>query len=418
METDIVIIGGGPAGAAAAIESTRAGLDCVVVDKATFPRDKCCGDGLTTGALRRLDELGLDPSAVPSWKVVTDVTLRTPGGRTVRFPLGADDPDSDVADGRSRGGTFAAVARRRELDDALLGLATRSGADVRQGHELIGVQQDAEIVSAEVVGPDGPTTIVGRYLVAADGMWSSTRKLLGLNDPSYRGDWHAFRQYFTGVSGAALDDLTVWFEPDLLPGYMWSFPEGDGTANVGFGVLRQSGRSVQYMKSVWPELLKRPHVAELLGPDAEPEAPHRAWPIPARLGHLPRSAGRVFFVGDAVAATDPMTGEGIGQALETGGDAVAAMVEAGLGDDRAARMRYERTLDRGMVKDHGMARTLSKVLATEAGVEWSIRVAGVSGWTRRNFARWLFEDYPRATLVTPGRWQRGVFSSPGAYAAR
>src|SRR5947207_9287591 len=97
LTADVAVVGGGPAGAAAAITLARAGRDVVLVDKARFPRDKCCGDGLTAGALRRLEALGLRPDAVPSWQPVEDVWIRSPSGRTVRFGL----PRSQ--------GTFAAV---------------------------------------------------------------------------------------------------------------------------------------------------------------------------------------------------------------------------------------------------------------------------------------------------------------------
>src|ERR1700730_14657062 len=100
--------GGGRAGAAAAITLARAGRDVALFDKARFPRDKCCGDGITTGALRRLEQLGLRPESVASWQPLDDVWIRSPSGRTVRFPL-------------PRGhGTFGAVARRVDLDAALL----------------------------------------------------------------------------------------------------------------------------------------------------------------------------------------------------------------------------------------------------------------------------------------------------------
>ena len=96
-----------------------------------------------------------------------------------------------------------------------------------------------------------------------------------------------------------------------------------------------------------------------------------------------------------------------------------AAVEAILaGHDRAdTTARYEATLGRGMVRDHRLAGALSRVLASPAGTEWSLRTAGSTDWTRRNFARWLFEDYPRAVLGTPHRWERDVFTRPGAYRA-
>lgn len=242
-------------------------------------------------------------------------------------------------------------------------------------------------------------------------MWSTSRKLLDIRLPRYRGDWHAFRQYFSNVGPAAATGLYVWFEPDLLPGYVWSFPLADGSANVGFGIQRDTGHQIQDMKALWPDILTRPHIAAVLGPDATPEGPHKAWPIPARLGDVPLTHGPVMWVGDAAAATDPMTGEGIGQAIETGRLAVECIVEAG----NAAPSAYERSLEKGMIKDHGLARTLSGVLATRRGAQWSVNVAAATPWTRRNFARWLFEDYPRAVLATPSRWHRRVFSNDGAY---
>ncbi len=423
LQADIAIIGGGPGGASAAIEAAGRGLDVIVVDKGRFPRDKCCGDGLTTGALRHLDQLGFDPATVPSWRAVTDVSVRTPSGRQRLFPLPATDDGG--------GGVFAAVARRRQFDAALLDLARDAGASVNEGHELVGLDQNRSRVLAKVRGPDGPLTIEARYVIAADGMWSPTRKLLGIDTGGYRGDWHAFRQYFANVTGPANRHLLVWFEPDLLPGYAWSFPVDTNSANVGFGILRRPGQSVQSMKELWPRLLARPHVVEALGAGAEPEAPHRAWPIPTRLGKLPIADGRVLFVGDALAAGDPMTGEGIGQALETGRCAAAAIATGtsatnGNGNADAAvaldpvevRSCYQRHLRQGMMRDHRLAAGLSGLLSTRRGVDAAVSIVGATPWTRSNFARWLFEDYPRASLATPRRWRRGLFSSPGAFADR
>jgi menaquinone-9 beta-reductase len=168
MRFDVLVIGGGPAGASAAIVAARGGRTVVVVDKATFPRDKCCGDGLTSGALRRLDALGLNPSTIPSWQWVDDVELSS-NRRTVRsFPL----PKGP--------GHFAAVAPRIELDAAILDLARNAGADVWEGTTLTAVRASSELVEAEVTRPDGTvTTVHAGHLVAADGMWSTTRKLLG-----------------------------------------------------------------------------------------------------------------------------------------------------------------------------------------------------------------------------------------------
>src|SRR2546429_207498 len=186
LSADVAVVGGGPAGAAAAITLARAGHDVVLVDRARFPRDKCCGDGLTAGA------------------------LRVAGVGAVRC----------------------------------------------------------------------------RYAMGAGGMWSPRRRALGGSTRGCVGGWHAFGQYFRGVSGAAAHELFVWFEADLLPGYAWSFPLPDGRANVGFVIQRSAGIPVRAMKDLWSDLLARPHVRDALGPDAEAEAPHRAWPNPARVDNV------------------------------------------------------------------------------------------------------------------------------------
>ena len=401
---DVAVVGAGPAGVAAAVHLARGGRDVLLLDKATFPRDKCCGDGLTAGALRSLERLGLDPCSVRSWKTVDDVVVRSPSGREIVFPL-------------PRGhGTFAAVARRVDLDAALVDLARAAGVKVADGHACENIDVADDRITLDV---SGLGSVAARFVVAADGMWSPLRKALGAGEDGYLGEWHAFRQYFRGVGPRAASELVVWFEPDLLPGYAWSFPLPDGRANVGFGIQRD-GAPTRTMKSLWPELLARPHIAEFLGRDAQPESPHKAWPIPARVGDLPLHAGggRALFVGDAAAVTDPMTGEGIGQALLTGELAAAAILAAGaLHPDLAAR-RYEAAVRRELVPDAALSNLLIHALRSPLGARGAVRVAGATGWTRRNFARWLFEDYPRAYVATPGRWREHSLTGTGAWAER
>jgi menaquinone-9 beta-reductase len=396
---DVVVVGAGPAGAAAAITLAHAGRDVVVVDRATFPRDKCCGDGLTTGALRELEDLGVDPRALPSFRQSDAAWVRSPSGRSVRFPM------------PSRG-MYAAVAPRAELDALLREHAAKAGADVRDGWAVDDVAASTE--SVRVRSSDG-AQIVSRYVVAADGMWSPVRKSLGLHDPGYLGEWHAFRQYAGGVTGRARDELWVLFEEDLLPGYAWSFPLVDGRVNVGFGIQRNGRHAVRDMKRLWPDLLARPHVRELLGPDVELEGTHKAWPIPARVDRAVLADRRTLFVGDAACATDPMTGEGIGQALLTGRLAGEAIVDAGAAHGEIACARYAAVARDALVADHRMSVALSRLLQSPVVTRGAIRVAGATDWTRRNFARWLFEDEPRAVALTPRRWHPDFLARDGAF---
>jgi geranylgeranyl reductase family protein len=403
LSADVAVVGGGPAGVAAAITLARAGRDVVLFDKARFPRDKCCGDGLTTGALRRYERFGLRPEAIPSWQPVTETCISSPSGRIVLFPL----PET--------GGTFAAVARRVELDAAFLDVARATGVKVHDGHAARAVEVGDGLVRLDVEGI-GP--VVARYVVAADGMWSPLRKALGAADePGYLGEWHALRQYFTDVGPAAAHQLWVWFEPDLIPGYAWSFPLPGGRCNIGFGIQREPGRPTHEMKQQWSDLLARPHIRAVLGERARPEAPQKAWPIPARIGRTQLTAGgdRVLFAGDAARATDTLTGEGIGQALETGELAAQAIIAGGPHQCAEVGRRYRRLVLAGMGADDRMAAQLSRAIGHRRGVRAAIRLAGATDWSRGNFVRWMFEDYPRAALLTPHRWRRGLLHGSGAF---
>lgn len=396
---DVVIVGAGPAGAAAAITLAGAGRRAVVLDKATFPRDKFCGDGLTSGALRRLEALGVVPDDVPSWQPVDDVFIQSPSGRRAHFPL---------PKGR---GQYAAITTRLDLDDALVRRTRAAGAEVLDGHACTNVTLNE---SGVTIDADGIDPIRADYLIAADGMWSPVRKMIGLRMPGYRGEWHAFRQYWNNVGPRAASELHVWFEPDLLPGYVWSFPLPGGRANIGFGVHR-STHAVGDMGRYWPDVLDRPHIREIIGADATPDGPHRAWPIPARLPNVPLTAVRTFLVGDAAAACDPMTGEGIAQALETGTLAAECILAAGGVDHSRATADYEARLAKSLGADLRFAGWLGGMLRHPTGARAAVRAASMTPWASENFARWLFEDYPRAMLGTPGRWHRGMFTQAGSY---
>jgi geranylgeranyl reductase family protein len=380
-----VVVGAGPGGCAAAITAVEHGLRVVCLDKAAFPRDKTCGDGLTAHALRLLERLGFtfgDLDAIDT-AFVRETVLVSPSGRRAVLPMPTR-------------GVHAAVVERRALDAALVSLARRRGVEVR---EHCAVEHVA-------VHPDGVDVegISARFLIAADGHWSPVRRALEPDAPRDLGEWHAVRQYFEGVDN---DRLWVMFERDLLPGYAWVFPLPGGRANVGYGVLRADGRRGRELKELWPDVVQRASLRNVLGAKAQPLDAMRAWPIPtryssARLMHGPR----VLFVGDAAGVVDPMTGEGIAQAIETGMLAAGAI---------ATRADYRKLVQRALGRDLRFAGALQRILRVPLGARAAIGAADLTPWTRRNFARWMWEDYPRAVLGTPDRWRRGMLTAPGAW---
>ena len=445
MNVDVAIVGAGPAGSAAATVLARAGRSVLLIDKATFPRDKCCGDGLTAGALRRLEALGLDPADVPSWEWVDDVMLVGPKGRPITFPL----PRAQ--------GHFSAVASRVDLDSALVNLAVSAGAIPRFGVSVTAAVQHRSSVVLTV----GDSLVSAQHVLAADGMWSSMRKFLSVGASSavstassratssapeprtpYLGEWHAMRQYYGNVHTEASRKLWIWFEPDIIPGYVWCFPLADGRVNLGFGIERSTAVKTKTMKALWASLADRPHIRAVLGADAVAEDEMKAWPIPADISHASLSDGRVLFIGDAARACDVLTGEGIGQAIQTGSYAAEAILASGSGPTKNERVlvndpsaqvsppallltddpsveaisaHYEQAVRSHLGPDHRMASTLQRMMRSEAICRGSLAISGSTNWTRSNFARWLFEDYARGIALTPHRWKRGLMSGPGAY---
>jgi flavin-dependent dehydrogenase len=164
------------------------------------------------------------------------------------------------------------------------------------------------------------------------------------------------------------------------------------------------------MKKEWADLLARRHIVDALGPGFRLVDRHTAWPIPAGITDAILASGNVLFVGDAARATDALTGEGIGQALETGILAAEAIIGGG---DVAAN--YETTVRRHLFADHRMSIALGKLLRSSVVTRGAIRVAATNNWTRTNFARWMFEDEPRAVVFTPRRWHRRFLNRDGAY---
>ncbi len=392
---DVAVIGAGPAGAAAAATAASHGLRVAAFDKARFPRDKTCGDGLTAHALHLLERLGVDAATFTAMRPqrIAETVLRSPSGRTVELALPAD-------------GTHAAVVPRRILDAHVVELARAHGADVVEGRALRALDDDGDTVALHFDGDRVP--VHARWVVAADGHWSSARRALHAGAPPQLGEWHAVRQYFTGVADTR---LWVLFERDLLPGYAWVFPVGNDRANVGFGVLRGDGRRGRDLRALWPDLLARPALHAVLGTQACAAEPLRAWPIPTRYDPARLACGRVLFAGDAAGVADAMTGEGIAQALETGMLAADAILRG-----RDVAVSYRTAVQRALGRDLRLASLLQRVLRRPAGARAALRTVDATEWTRRCFARWMWEDYPRAVLATPSRWQRRMFTPAGAWA--
>lgn len=409
LEADVVVVGAGPAGSAAAAVLARGGLDVVLVDRSHFPRDKCCGDGLTGRALRRLEQLGLDPGALASFREVSRMRVRSPAGRIVDLPT-STSPDLSPARGRR---SFAGVARRLHLDAALAALATEAGARMCEGSALEGVEVRPSRHAAPATGPVtctlGDGTVLGsRFLVAADGAFSKVRALATEGarisgrgarraERARRRPWpaplHAFRTYVTGIGPVAAEGMWVWFEPGLLPGYAWCFPLAGSRANVGICLPRPPGSPGGRLAEAWRDALSATFLDSLVGPGAQLEGPVRSWPIPtgATTAGLVGAAGRVLYAGDAARVADPLSGEGVGQALETGIAAAEAILRHGAAGPEAAASGYVSAVRRKILREQRISAVIATAMSSPPGASAVVAATGTGRLTRLGAARLLFE---------------------------
>jgi len=321
---DVLVIGAGPAGAAAATVVARAGLDVAMIDRATFPRDKTCGDAVSNHGMGLLDELGAGDAvrAQPHALVRSGVAI---------FPDGAS-----VARGYADPGY---IVSRIVLDDCLRKAAQRAGARLVQGTRVERLCR----AGTAVVGAEGAALrIDAKVVIAADGYGSVGWPALGIATPRGRHLGVSSTLYARGtrhVLGA--DAAEHLFEHDLPCGYGWLFPDVDGVANLGV-YLRQDTYARQGVAlSTLLERFVARHPERFEGMQRVGRA--RTWSLPVAPAPWPVSAEGLLLAGDAGNFIDPMSGEGIWQALFTGMAAGRTAAEAvrGAGLDTALRQRFE-----------------------------------------------------------------------------
>ncbi|MDQ1661264.1 MAG: hypothetical protein QOJ68_1244 [Blastococcus sp.] len=338
---DVVVVGGGPAGAACAAAARQAApaARVLVLDRADFPRDKVCGDGIAPEALDVLAGLGLDPAALTAgFPPVARLRLRSPGGTVVERAMHRP----------------ASVVPREVFDDRLLAAALATGAEFRR-HAVrrltvhpTHVDVDAEFHAAVVVGADGAESVVRRAL------------RIGANRPDRLA--LAIRGYATEpAQHAGVQSLLTTAQ--RWPAYAWSFPLGDelggGRANVGYGELVSAGGTRATLLAGLAALL----------PGVEP-AGLRAHRLPLSTGRPRQPDGRVLLAGDAASLINPLTGEGIFYAVLSGALAGQAALRGS-----AAGADYRRALDRRLARHLRHTALASRISARPRVMDAVLRAA-------------------------------------------
>ena len=379
---DVCIVGAGPAGSTAAYLLRRQGLSVALIDRARFPRDKTCGDGITPRGARVLARIGALERIAGQGFACKGVDIRGPGldGSTLEFTMGFEaDPSSGPSD--------LIVLPRLALDDLLLQHALTAGPTWFDATKVVAIETGA--THARVI-TDTSLVIDAATVVLATGAESQLLRACGLltKKPAVE---HAARVYYDDVEGLT-DRVVLFFDGVDLPGYGWIFPTSPTSANIGCGVFAQNDVEAGRTERPMPQaqrlealIATHPMLVRMLA-RATRAAPLRAYPLRTDFHRDFAGRGRLLTIGEAAGLVNPITGEGIDYALESAEFLAAAFARRwpkrapgnGLDDATAARLceDYRTRLSRRFTRRFALYRKVQRhALAPERTATLLTRVA-------------------------------------------
>ncbi|HEY7703848.1 MAG TPA: geranylgeranyl reductase family protein [Acidimicrobiia bacterium] len=377
---EVLVVGGGPAGASAALWLARAGHQVTLVEKKEFPRDKTCGDGLTPRAILQLDEMGFDFN-VPEIHRVTG--LRSYAGEDLMMELSWPD--------HSRFPNWGANIRRRDLDHQVATLAAKEGVEVRQHTEAVPVTDRGRMREVELRMDGESEVLAPKVVVIADGSLDRFGRDLG---SARRKDYPmglAARAYYRSPRSS---DPFMESQLDLrddsgatMPGYGWVFPLGDGSVNVGVGLLStfkrwkqvNTTRMLAGYATTAPSYWELSEETRLTNPEGGK--------LTMSFSKAPIIGPNWVAIGDAAGAINPWNGEGISYAYETARMA-ATHVSAAIGaDDFTLLRRYPQQL----ADEYGLYHKMARVFVKLIGNPPVMRTVAHTGLHNRPLMEWTLK---------------------------
>ena len=368
-DAEVIVVGAGPAGSTAATYLARSGLDVLLLEKSTFPREKVCGDGLTPRGVKQLIDLGVDTREEAGW-------LHNRGLRvvTAHHNLELDWPDL------ANYPPYGLVRPRKDFDEMLAHTAQRAGARLMEETNVGGAVTDERTgrvvgVTAKVGKDKEPVTYRAPLVLACDGVSARLALSVGIEKRDERPMGVAVRRYYN--SPRSKDDyleshLQLWdrsdpAKPVLLPGYGWIFGMGDGTVNVGLGIL---STSKAYGTTDYRALMRQwvgglPGEYEFGEDTATGKIGGAA--LPMGFNRTPHYRDGLLLVGDAGGTVNPFNGEGIGFAMESAKLAAQYVVQALARGEGPARERalagYPAAMKQALGSYYTLGNTFSKLIA-------------------------------------------------------
>lgn len=331
-DADVIVVGAGPSGSTTSYYLAQQGLKVLLLEKTKFPREKVCGDGLTPRSVKQLLDMGIEPTEANGW--IKNKGLRIIAGKH-RLELNWPELESFP--------NYGLVRTRHDFDEILAQRAKAAGADLREETRVLGPIRDEKtgrVIGVNAKTKQGNVSFHAPFVVAADGVSARMALALGLQRREDRPMGVAVRTYYK--SPRTNDDfmeswLELWDGDKLLPGYGWIFGVGDGTSNVGLGILDSSPafQSIDYKELLKKWLEQTP--LEWGYRDENMVGEIRGAALPMGFNRQPFYTQGLVLVGDSGGMVNPFNGEGIAYAMESGKVAAEVIAEAAKANNEFAR---------------------------------------------------------------------------------
>jgi menaquinone-9 beta-reductase len=354
FDSDVIVVGAGPAGTAAAHYISMAGYEVMLLDRCKFPRDKVCGDFVSPISQNELTSLGItNTQEFKSSNQITKASVYLDGNKLVSRIV-------PKIEGLPR---YGRVFPRLVLDKLLLDSARKCGTVFLEGHKAVNMRVKHRSVELEAEGPDSKRTLKARLLIGADGSNSTIARIIRGQPPSSSDRIIAIRGYFDRVEGPS-SQADLHFNKESFPGYCWLFPTSKNQANVGVGAPLDTIPSGINLKELLEHLInnnlalsRRLKNAKLIGTIG-------GCPLTTYNPSLPLVDDRVMLVGDAAGLVNPLNGEGIQYALLSGRWASEVAISSLIADDlsKEALMQYQDAVERELRYGMSLARLIVQLI--------------------------------------------------------
>ena len=402
---DVIIVGAGPAGTAAALYAHRLGLNCILLDKAVFPRDKICGDALSGKSVRIMRELGiLDELNNLDGSEINRITFGSP--KNIQFDVNLKGTQNN--DQITKGFVIP-----REIFDNYLFEKADAVTDTRQGFSV----KDLIFENNYVVGVKGKTRTATEeefrapVVMGCDGSNSIVARKLGLYEMEMDHTSVAVRCYYEGVKGLT-DQIELHYVKEVNPGYFWLFPAGDGRANIGIGLSKSDMKKEnRTLRQIMDEVTQTEYFKERFA-DAEQLERPVGWNLPLGSIHRKNHGNGFMLLGDAAGLVDPFTGEGIGNAMVSGQYAMEVAAKSKLSGDfsEKAFAEYDELLWRDIGKELRTSTKLQSLARSKFLLNFVINRASRNEEVQNIISGMLANEIPKDELSSPLFYFKILFS--------